>query len=79
MAPDTNARLLEAARRYRIGSPLERQSPVPKVLMPPILQGVVDLIVGDTWLKRRKVVYVSLVFYALVIAYCLGAARPPRA
>jgi|SRR5215217_8484061 len=38
------------------------------------LQTAVNLIVGDTWPKRRHVVYVSLMFCGLVIAYCLGAA-----
>jgi cation transport ATPase len=42
--------------------------------MRPALQTAVNLIIGDTWPKRRRVVYVSLMFCALVIAYCLGAA-----
>lgn len=43
-----------------------------------VLQTAVDLITGDTWPKRRKVVYVTLVFCALIIAFCLGAAVAAR-
>ena len=42
--------------------------------MPRALQAAVNLIVGDTWPKRRRVIYVSLIFCATVIAYGLGAA-----
>lgn len=38
------------------------------------IKQAVDLIVGDTWPKRRRVVYLVLAFCAAVIAFCLGAA-----
>lgn len=39
-----------------------------------VVRGAVDLVVGDTWPKRRKVIYAVLMFCALLIAACLGAA-----
>lgn len=38
------------------------------------LKTALDLIVGDTWPKRRRVVYVTLVFCAVLVAFSLGAA-----
>ncbi|MBE7732187.1 hypothetical protein [Devosia faecipullorum] len=46
--------------------------------MPRPVQRALDLITGDTWPKRRRVVYVALLFCALVIAYALGAATAAR-
>jgi predicted small secreted protein len=42
--------------------------------MPRALQAAIDLISGDTWPRRRVVIYAALVLCALVIAACLGAA-----
>lgn len=42
------------------------------------VQRIVDLVTGDTWPKRRRVVYVALIFCALVIAFALGAATAAR-
>jgi hypothetical protein len=33
-----------------------------------------DLVVGDTWPKRRRIIYFALIFLAEVIAICLWAA-----
>jgi len=46
--------------------------------MPHPAQRIVDLVVGDTWPKRRKVVYGALCFCALVIAFALGAATAAK-
>ena len=46
--------------------------------MPRPVQKLVDLVAGDTWPKRRVVIYVTLCFCALVIAFCLGAAVAAR-
>lgn len=39
-----------------------------------LLQRGINLIVGDTWPKRRRVVYATLVFCSVVIMGALGAA-----
>jgi hypothetical protein len=38
------------------------------------LSKTVDLVLGDTWPKRRLVIYIALIFLAEVIAVCLWAA-----
>lgn len=42
--------------------------------MPRAFRAAVDLITGDTWPRRRLVIYAALLVCALVIAFCLGAA-----
>ncbi|WP_108397850.1 hypothetical protein [Devosia submarina] len=42
--------------------------------MPKAIQKAVDLIVKDTWPKRRLLIYVTLAFCALHIAAAMGAA-----
>lgn len=42
--------------------------------MPRIVQRAIDLIVGDTWPKRRRVIYATLLFCAMLIAFAMGAA-----
>lgn len=42
--------------------------------MPRAFQIAVNLITGDTWPRRRLVIYAALLVCALVIAFCLGAA-----
>lgn len=39
-----------------------------------LLQKGFDLVIGDTWPKRRRIVYAALLFCSLIIAASLGAA-----
>lgn len=38
------------------------------------LRKTLDLVVGDTWPKRRRVIYFVLLFLSQVVAVCLWAA-----